>query len=330
MPHARRIRAGRASAVFLFLALTAASAAAAPPAPALVAPGVVDTGDDEAAPALSPDGQTLYFVRSTPDFLRWTVLVSRRTPDGGWSAPQVAWFSGRYADADVSFSPDGRRMFFVSTRPTAPGGAERPDTEIWTMTRTADGWSAPRHVAELESPGNEWFPVAAADGTLYFGSERRDGNLGPDGTADLYRARWLGDHYAEPENLGPPINTAGEDIEGWIAPDQSYLIFSSKGHGGEGAYDLWVSYRCEGAWTTPRNLGAPVNSYAWEFGAKLSPDGRYLYFASNRGYGHEPLPRALDIAALNARLHAPGNGLRDIYRVETAALALHSPCAARR
>lgn len=87
MPHARRIRAGRASAVFLFLALTAASAAAAPPAPALVAPGVVDTGDDEAAPALSPDGQTLYFVRSTPDFLRWTVLVSRRTPDGGWSAP---------------------------------------------------------------------------------------------------------------------------------------------------------------------------------------------------------------------------------------------------
>lgn len=291
--------------------------------PVLFAEGVVSTGFDDAHVAFTPDGRTLYFVRSTPDFAHWTVLVSRRA-DGGWSAPEVAPFSGRFDDADVFVTRDGRRLFFISNRPSSATGTEaRPDTEIWVMERAGAGWGPPRHVAELSSPGDEWFPVLTDDGTIYFGSDRPGGR----GKSDLWRARWLGDRFGPPENLGPAINGPDQEIEGLAFPDGRTLVFAAKGRpGGAGEYDLYASFWCAGRWTAPAALGAGVNSKGWEFGPRLSPDGRTLYFTSNRSAWTAP-PRALDLEALDRRLARPGNGLRDVYAIEVAALGLRSPCA---
>jgi Tol biopolymer transport system component len=242
--------------------------------PAVFAPGVISTADDESHPALTPDGRTLYFI---------------------------------------------------STRPMA--GSDRPqsNTDIWRMHATDDGWSEPERVTELASDGNEWFPTPSADGTLYFGSERREGNLGPEGTADLWRARRIGGHFGEPENLGATVNTPGNDIEAYVAPDESLLIFASNGRPDTvGAYDLYLTYNCDGAWTEPRHLD--VNSAAWDFSPRVSPDGRRFLFTSNRGFSNAPLDRPLDYSQLTDRLHAPGNGLRDIYQVDVAELGIHRPC----
>jgi len=308
------------------LAIGTAAAGAGARAPALVAPGMVSTGDSESHPTLSPDGTELFFVKLTPDFSHWTVVVSRRRGES-WGEPAVAWFSGRWDDADVSFSPDGSTIWFISNRPDGEAGARRTDTDIFRMRRVGNGWSAPERVRELASPGNEWFPNQAADGTLYFGSERREGNLGPDGTADLYRARWLGDRFAPPENLGPAVNTAGQDIEPWIAPDQSYLVFASKGRTDSRSYDFYVSRRSGNGWSEPRPLGGGVNSAGWEFAGRFSPDGRTFLFASNKTLepdastlgGRTGYLRLLD------RLRAPGNGLFDIYSVPTESLDLDAP-----
>src|SRR5262245_50918132 len=178
--------------------------------PALLAPGLVSTGDSESHATLSPDGRTLYFVKLSPDFAHWTVVAAERKADS-WGEPAVAWFSGRWDDADVSFSPDGSTIYFISNRPADETGSARPDTDLFRMRRTAAGWGPAERIAELSSPGNEWFPNQAQNGTLYFGSERRDGNLGPEGTADIWRARREGDHFALPENLGPVINTSGQE-----------------------------------------------------------------------------------------------------------------------
>ena len=291
------------------------------PVPRLFAPGLVSTGFDDAHVSFSPDGQTLYFLRNTPDFAHWTVLVSRRKA-GRWGPAEVAPFSGRWNDGDVTITQDGQRLFFISNRPV-DGDAPRPDTEIWTMERAGSGWGPPRHVAELSSPGDEWFPTMTDDGTLFFGSERPGGH----GKCDLWQARWLGDRFAPPENLGDAINTPDQEIEPWISPDGRTLIFSGKGRrDGRGEYDLFVSFRCGQRWSEPRPLGSGANSAGWDFGPRFSPDGRTFFFTSNRSDWPGSRARPLTARELERTLAAPGNGLRDVYEIPAAALDLRSPC----
>src|SRR5690625_3128194 len=101
------------------------------PGPELFGRGLFSTGHDDAHVTFSADGTTAWFLRNSPDFTHWTVLASHRH-NGHWQAPEVASFSGRYKDADVSVDNDGKRMFFISNRPTH-GDTTRSDTDIWTM-----------------------------------------------------------------------------------------------------------------------------------------------------------------------------------------------------
>ena len=278
-------------------------------------PGVISTADDESHPTFTPDGATLYFLKNSPTFNHWTIVTSRWR-DGRWNTPVVAPFSGQYNDADVFIAKDGS-VFFISNRPF--DGKAHADNDIWHLAKTKDGWAEPERIAIVSSPRNAWFPTVADDGTLYFGSSR-DGGLG---ATDIWRSRLVDGKYVEPENLGPTINTKGADTEAWIAPDQGYLIFSTNGYADtRGADDIYVSYREGDGWSTPRNLGDAVNSAGSEYGAKPSPDGKYLFFCSNRGFSDKPLERKLDYAELTAKLHAPGNGLNDIYQVDMSALGI--------
>jgi len=296
----------------------------------LFAPGVISTGDDDAHVTFSPDGRQVYFLKNTPDFRHWTIAVVEWSGQA-WGQPRVAPFSGRWAEGDLSFAPDGASAYFVSTRPVATGSEARGDTDIWRLRRTGDGWGEPEHVPELSSDGFEWYPNMTADGWLYFGSERAERNLGKAGTSDLWRARLQAGRFSAPENLGPVLNSAGQDIEPWISADGRLLLFASNGRPDtRGSYDLYVSHRCGESWSAPRNLGAEVNSSAWDFGPRPSPDGRFLFFTSNRAANDLPADRALSFDELLERVRAPGNGLRDVYRIETKALDLTSPCESPR
>jgi Tol biopolymer transport system component len=289
----------------------------APHTPQILLPGIVSTGDDDCHATLSPDGNTLYFLKDTPSFDFYTIVYTERR-NGAWTRPQTVPFSGQYADGDLAFTQDGRRAYFVSSRPV--GGKPRSDTEIWTVARDASGrWGEPRHVDELSSPTDEWFPTLTADGTIYFGSGRPGGV----GGYDIWRARWLGDRFAPPENLGAPVNSPGDEIEAFVTPDETALVFSARGRPDSlGAYDLYVSRRAGGVWQAPSHPGAPVNSPAWDFGPRLSPDGQVMFFSSNRGFGAEPLGRPLRFDELEKRIREPHNGLRDIYFVDPSALGL--------
>jgi hypothetical protein len=303
-------------------------AAGAPsPGVTLFAPGVISTGDDDAHVTFEPSGRRVWFLKNTPDFRHWTIAVVEWT-GSGWGEPRVAPFSGRWAEGDLSLAPDGRAAYFVSTRPIEPGGAPRADTDVWRLHRQDDGaWGEPEHLPDLASDGFEWFPNATADGWLYFGSERAAGNLGAEGTSDLWRARFEGGRFEPPENLGPQINTAGQDIEPWISADGRLLIFASNGRAdSRGSYDLYASHLCDGSWTAPRNLGDEVNSPEWDFGPRLSPDGRFLFFTSNRVSSARSPERAWSFDELLGHLRSPGNGLRDVYRIDAASLDLASPC----
>jgi hypothetical protein len=290
---------------------------AAPRVPEILLPGVVSTGDDDCHATLSPDGKTLFFLKSTPSFDFYTIVYTERR-GGAWAPPQTAPFSGQYPDGDLVFTPDGRRAYFVSARPVH--GTPRTDTEIWTVARDASGqWGEPRHVDELSSSADEWFPTLTRDGTMYFGSGRPGGL----GGSDIWRARWLGDRFAPPENLGAPVNSPGDEIEAFVTPDEATLVFAAKGRPDSlGSYDLYISHQVDGHWQAPSHPGPPVNSTAWDFGPRLSPDGQLFFFSSNRGFGSEPLDRPLRFDQLETRLRQPHNGLRDVYVVDPRALGL--------
>ena len=286
--------------------------------PQLVGEGVISTGDDESHPAFTPDGKTLYFLKNDPGFNHWTIVVSHEE-DGKWSEPEVAPFSGQFSDADPFITSDGERFFFISTRPV--NGKPKEDTDIWMMRKSGEGaaagtkWSEPEHVDLVDSDTNEWFPTVSRKGNLYFGSERPGGK----GRCDLYVSRFVDGKYQAPENL--PINSAASEVEPFIALDESYIIFSGTSlPESRGAYDIYLSFRRDNAWTKPVNLGDKINSAGWDFAPKVF--GNWFYFTSNRGFADKPLEKRLSYKELLQKLHSPGNGLRDIYKIDISALNL--------
>jgi Tol biopolymer transport system component len=308
---------------------TAGAATSAPAAAPAAAPttgaelfgvGVFSTGQYELPPTFAPDGRTAYFTVSTPAYGRLHMIVETRLDGGRWSEPRIAPFSGRYGDADPMFSPDGSRLYFISRRPTTPGGTPRGDFDVWVVERRGDGWGEPRHIPEASSPGAEHYVSAAADGTLYIAAVRPDSR----GQGDVYRIPFENGRYGPPENLGPAVNSPDHhDTTPVVAPDQSYLIYSSWGRpGGSGSGgDLYVSFRRpDGTWAPARSLGPLVNSPRTEYCPILSPDGRWLYFASERGFADRPLPSPLATAEWTRLLASPGNGLGDTYRVPLGAV----------
>jgi Tol biopolymer transport system component len=277
------------------------------PEPTIFAEGIVSTGEFESHPAFTPDGRTLYFVKSTPEFTDWKIYVTRYD-DGHWSTPKLAPFSGKYRDADPFITSDAKKLYFISNRPV--DGETKDDMDIWVMDRAKDGeWGEPRNVGTpVNSTGSEWFPTLSTNGTLYFGSDRPGGQ----GRTDLYRARFADGKFAEPENLGAIINSTADEFEPCIAPDESYLVFMALGrpdsHGGG---DLYISYSKVGRWTTPRNLGPKFNRPGLEISPYLSPDGKYFFFSSvRRTAGVTP----------GDRPNKPRNGLGDIYQVDLRVL----------
>lgn len=288
--------------------------AASADSPLLFAPGVISTGDFESHAAFMPDGRTLYFVKSGPQFTRWTIYETRFA-DGRWSTPTIAPFSGAHRDSDPFVTADGTHLYFISDRPV--NGTAKADLDIWVMDQTAQGWSEPRNLgAPVNSAQSEWHPSLTSRGTLYFGSARPGGF----GMTDVYRATSGGGEW-HVENLGAQINSAGDEYEPLIAPDESYLIFMAYRPDALGASDLYLSWNSNGSWSVPVNLGFPINSNALELAPNLSPDGRYLFFSSTR----------LSSSTESRGPAAAGNGYGDIYEMDlAAALRAARPAASRR
>ena len=255
------------------LSVVAAAATAAPwlgerppgLAPRVFAPGVVSTGNIHSRLAISPDGRELFW--NTVDTTTWTTrLVGCREVGGQWSAPETPAFARGISAQSPMFSPDGRRLYY-----------QLLEAETWTtvcVERLASGWSAPRRDGPMLNCGASF----TRSGRAYYSARLAAkvwesgifaGTLGPDGiTAGAA--------------LDSTINVPGAiDYTPYVAPDESFLLFSSNrpARGEREDMHVVVSFRAaDGAWSAPRR----VSDIAGRF-PSLSPDGRWLFFCGDDG-----------------------------------------------
>jgi Tol biopolymer transport system component len=118
-------------------------------------------------------------------------------------------------------------------------------------------------------------------------------------------------------SLGDQVNSDIDEIDPFIAPDESYIIFLRRDRENSSNTDLFISFRKnDGSWTKAKNMGEPINSNALEICPSISPDGKYFFFTSYRSfhksYSEVPLTYEKKIRILDS----PGNGLGDIYWVD--------------
>ena len=145
---------------------------------------------------------------------------------------------------------------------------------------TSTGWAEPIKLAPpVNSPDIDTYPSLTDDGTLYFFSDQEGGF----GSHDIYRSPLIDGKHTTIENLGPVINTEHEELDPFIAPDESYLIFCSRTLEGFGGFDLYVTFqKGDGTWTKPVNMGEGINTSAYDWVPYVTPDGKYFFFNSTR------------------------------------------------
>ncbi len=275
-----------AAGLVLALAAAGAALAAAPPAPEIFGPGVISGPAGDGAPTFTPDGRTLYFERSNG---RWTeIMVSHKTAKG-WSRPEIAPFVDPAAsDQQPALSPDGRTLVYASVRWTMVDGKPKGGGHIWRVTRTAKGWSQPEELPAVVNMSNRVFkPSLAANGDLYFmcdpRPEPKDGPQSPPKWR-LYRSRLVGGAYQTAEPLSFSDGTYG-DVDPGVAPDQSFLVFSSQGRKpmDDGHEHLFIVFREGDGWGAVTPLRYDGDTWGADDGeAQIGPGRQRLYFVSGR------------------------------------------------
>ena len=313
-------------ALAVCIAATYAASAATPATTGgeLVGPGVISTGSQETSATLTPDGQTLYFMRSDFSESDDTIMVSRRSGDH-WSTAQVAAFSGQWHDSEPALSPDGKRLYFVSNRPPHPGdapvvaqmgGQKFAGTNLWYVAQQPNGaWGPPVHVdGALNDGAMIYNPSVAANGDIYFSAHRADSGK----AYQIYMAHPQDGGYAAPVRveLGDLEHSRMDPA---VDPQGRFLIYAGNEGDSLGSADIYIALRqADGRWGKPLHLDNDVNSRTLENAPSLGPGFGELYVSSTRrDEMHFPKPRD-NAATLQQRLQSPLNGSRNLWRFDIA------------
>ncbi len=238
--------------------------------PAIFAADIVSSPLPEFATAFSPTGDLVVFNRSDAD-RNDIVMMASEFRDGAWAEPSIMPFSSTYRDVDPWFSSDGSRLYFSSNRP-AGNDSESASWDTWYVEKRGTDWSVPARLGPaVNTDATEIFVSITDDGTLFFRRSTPE-------SRGIYSAQSSGDGFAIAEPvLGLELESAGNPA---IARDGSFLILSGIVEGRAG--DLFISFPQGDKWTPARNLGESVNTMFAEFAPSVSPDGKYLFFTSER------------------------------------------------
>ena len=247
--------------------------------PEVFAPGVISMpGQSEFGSIFSDDGIEFYFgvdIEGRAEIRRCLQV------NGQWSDPEVLVSHKEYSYNDPFLSPDQQTLYFISNSPISGEGPLK-DYDIWYMEREGVNWSDPiRASGAINTDGDEYYISIADNNRLYFASNvAADTNRKHD--FDIYSSKLVDGTYSEAFKLGGAANSRAYEADVFIAPDESYLIFSSVRRGGAGRGDLYISFKNDdGSSTEAINMGPKINTANHELCPFVTPDGKYFFYSSN-------------------------------------------------
>jgi len=238
--------------------------------PKLFAPDIVSSvnGDDNhSSLTIGPDDKEIYWN------MRNKIWMTK-LENGRWIEPEIAPFckNDSYMYDNPFITPDGKKMFFTSTR---SGSVSSEKENIWYVEKTSSGWSEPKPASpEINAMTLHWSISVSRDGTLYWGGRGQDSY----GRNDIYYSKLVNGVYSKPVNMGLEINSSDEENCPYIAPDESYIIFTRFTSTGENYY---ISYKNKSnTWRPPIKIHEELQGVS----PKISPDGKYFFFLGDGIY----------------------------------------------
>lgn len=215
------------------------------------------------------DSKTVLFSRSRN---RKYLILETRYDGKQWTEPVISGlFDTLYSNTDPFLSSDGS-IYFISNRPKNETDTT-DDYDIYRIKKQGEKWSEPENLVSINSDSTEYYVSVALSGNIYFASYR-EGNL------DLFMSKKKDNEYEKPVSLGETVNSPFDEHDPLIAPDESYLIFTSGRPGGFGEADLYISHKKDNQWQSPVNLGNKINTGTYDYCPNFSPDGKYFFYSS--------------------------------------------------
>lgn len=255
--------------------------------------------------AISPDGQLLLSTAQSIKREKSVIILAKKNGDQ-WTEPIIAPFSGEHSDLEPAFSPDGKRLYFASNRPTVDN-KEKKDYDLWYVEKQGENWSEAVRLPDIiNTSANEFYPSITNDGSIYFTATYEDTK----GKEDIYVSRYKDGKYEKPESLSEGVNSATWEFNAFVAPDESYILFSSFGREDDmGGGDLYISTKSEdGNWMPAEQLPSTVNGPTLDYCPFVDANGN-LYFTSSRPEYKEAMTYK-EIVETHNKLE---NGLDNVY-----------------
>ncbi len=241
----------------------------------------INTPDDEYFPTLTADGETLLFTRNESGFMGDENFYRSKKVAGIWQkAEPLEGVNTSDNEGAESISPDGTWLVFTACNRSGDGSQGSCDL-YWSQEK-ANGWTKPAPFSNtINSSAWDSQPSISADGKSIIFSSRRPGGKGKE---DLWITRRNPNgKWTKPVNLGMPVNTGGVEQTPFFHPDGQTLYFCSDSLPGMGGQDLYMTrLQPDSSWSTPLNLGYPINTSKDEVAMTVSLDGKTAYFATNR------------------------------------------------
>jgi outer membrane protein OmpA-like peptidoglycan-associated protein len=244
-------------------------------------------------PVITPDGDYMVFTarrsytkgkgRDARDFKYNEDIFEARRVDGVWQPATNTniVFNDVSHDATVGISADGTKMLIYKGD---KGG------DIWESIRLNGVWQEPYKLNNnINSRWQETSASYSPDGNMmYFVSDRPGGMGGKDIYVSELQDNGL---WGKAKNLGSNVNTVFDEEAVFIAADGKTMYFSSKGHQTMGGYDIFKSELIDGSWTSPVNMGYPINTADDDIFFVIDAEGKFGYFSSERadGYGSQDI-----------------------------------------
>ena len=239
---------------------------------------LINTEAPEYLPSFSADDKTLLFTRvvNGQEDLYFT---KRDVETNDWEKPMpLSQLNTSFNEGAHTLSADGSTLIFTQCENKQGLGS----CDLYISYKKGEQWTSPKNMgAPVSSVHWESMPSLSASGDKLFFSSRRPGGYG--GT-DIWMSRQISfEKWTKPENVGPLVNSAGDDQAPFLHTDGKSLYFMSNGHKGMGGFDLYLS-RLDSTdkWSAPIHLGYPINTIADEGALCINRTGETAYFSSSR------------------------------------------------